>query len=136
MSTVSTAVAEIALEKGINPKEVTSDMVYEAVGKEKQISKEMIDILLGLLKGSVSIEEIPNFESTYSNNTTEIEDEIERLRVRRVLSDAEAEAVFGESLRKLAGGKIKSACRSFDPEKADHAFIKFLFALYSLIVGT
>ena len=51
-------------------------------------------------------------------------------------SDAEAEAVFGESLRKLAGGKIKSACRSFDPEKADHAFIKFLFALYSLIVGT
>lgn len=77
MSVVSTAVAEIALEKEIRPKEVTSDMVYEAVGKEKQISKDMIDILLGLLKGSVSIEEIPNFESTYSNNTTEIEDEIE-----------------------------------------------------------
>lgn len=77
MSLVSTAVAEIAMDKEISPKEVTSDMVYEAVGKEKQISKEMIDILLGLLKGSVSIEEIPNFESTYSDGAADIEDEIE-----------------------------------------------------------
>ncbi|MGO5072063.1 hypothetical protein [Roseburia faecis] len=77
MSLVSTAVAEIAMDKEIRPKEVTSDMVYEAVGKEKQISKEMIDILLGLLKGSVSIEEIPNFESTYSDGAADIEDEIE-----------------------------------------------------------
>lgn len=62
MGFVSSAVADIVMDQGISLKEVTSDMVYETMGKDKLISKKMIDILLDLLKGSFSIEDMTERE--------------------------------------------------------------------------
>jgi len=76
MSLVSAAVADIVMGRDISPKDVTSEMVYEFMGKEKQISKEMIDIIFGLLTGNVSIEQIQDFDKMFADETSDFVDDI------------------------------------------------------------
>lgn len=76
MGFVSSAVADIVMDQGISLKEVTSDMVYEKMGKEKLISKKMIDILLDLLKGSSSIEDMTEREMSRLKCDAELIDQV------------------------------------------------------------
>lgn len=76
MSLVSAAIADIAIEKGINPKSVTREMIHETLSKKKQISLEMIDMLLLLLNGEYSIEEMDESEKNMLKKDVDFESEI------------------------------------------------------------